>query len=235
MDASLTRRGGVRNGFVIESARNRHLPETPLTDSDLQLWSARLLAAAFRTLPADFAAGGEAALREFSDEQGNRRAGDEPLLAWVLGVPPRPAGGPESPDVGIWRTLAEKTRWDDWLLAPNRAIPLLELPPETPLEVWTEAELSALHGLWHIARRDERSDLEQRCMAAAAAYMEQTQPDNATNHPWAIHVFLVHAHRTGSDDGRMYAEAMLHNCMVGSGKPDRLSAVILLDAAHAVV
>lgn len=72
-------------------------------------------------------------------------------------------------------------------------------------------------------------------MAAAAAYMEQIQPDNATNHPWAIHVFLVHALRTGTDDGRMYAETMLHNCMVGSGRPDRLSAVILLDAAHAIV
>lgn len=197
---------------------------------DLKIWSDRLLSAATRTLPAGFSHGGDAALREFSDEQGDRRVGDEPFLAWVLGVPPRPAVGPESPEVRIWRALAEKTPWDDDALAPNPAMPLLDLPPQTTLEVWTEAELSALHALWHVARREGRADLERRCMAAAGAYMEQIQPDNATNHPWAIHVFLVHAQHTGAADGRMYAETMLHNCQVGRGKPDRLSAVILLDA-----
>lgn len=220
-------------GFWCRARESAH-PETRLTATNLKIWSDRLLSAAARTLPAGFAGGGDTALREFSDEQGDRRASDEPLLAWVLGVPPRLAVAPESAEVRIWRSLAAKTPWDDALLAPNPAMPLLSLPPQTTIEVWTEAELSALHALWHVARREGRADLERRCMAAAGAYMEQIQPDNATNHPWAIHVFLMHAQYTGAPDGRMYAETMLHNCQVGRGKPDRLSAVILLDAGRSL-
>ncbi|MCC5824089.1 MAG: hypothetical protein JJU44_12460 [Planctomycetes bacterium] len=62
------------------------------------------------------------------------------------------------------------------------------------------------------------------------------QPDNGTNHPWGIHVFVVLAARS-EDTGEsgaalMHAQTLLHNCQVQQGKADRLSACILWDAGE---
>ncbi|MEO1585156.1 MAG: hypothetical protein AAFR96_11390, partial [Planctomycetota bacterium] len=63
--------------------------------------------------------------------------------------------------------------------------------------------------------------------------IREIQPDNATNLPWAVHVFCVLAERDGDADASLYAETLLHNCVVGgAGRPDKLSALILLDSAR---
>ncbi|MBZ0171155.1 MAG: hypothetical protein K8E66_02125, partial [Phycisphaerales bacterium] len=60
-----------------------------------------------------------------------------------------------------------------------------------------------------------------------------------TNHPWAVHVFLrlslAESDRAASDAARLHAETLLHNALVSSGRPDRFSACLLLDAARALV
>lgn len=67
--------------------------------------------------------------------------------------------------------------------------------------------------------------------SSARWLITEIQPDNATNLPWAVHVFASLAVRDDSHEARMYAETLMHNCMVSSGQPDTLSALILLDAA----
>ncbi len=116
-------------------------------------------------------------------------------------------------------------RWID----PAGGGPLFRQDLYQTIEVWTETELSALHALWHRARRS-RPELGSRLASAVTWHLQHTQPDNATNRPWAAHVFLLH----GSAESRHFAETLVSNCIVLNGRPDPLSAQILLDAADAI-
>jgi hypothetical protein len=69
--------------------------------------------------------------------------------------------------------------------------------------------------------------LRQRIERAMRWHLEHTQPDNATNRPWALHAFLLE----GSPEGRAYAGTLLHNAIAMGGTPEPLSAWILMDAA----
>jgi hypothetical protein len=95
------------------------------------------------------------------------------------------------------------------------------------IEVWTEVELSALHASWRLARTGPSPALRQRIERAMRWHLEHTQPDNATNRPWALHAFLLE----GSPEGRAYAGTLLHNAIAMGGTPEPLSAWILMDAA----
>lgn len=209
-----------------------------------KLWSERLASLAGPVLagtpltaaqPEDSEA--RAFVEEFQDEKRHRREVDLPLLSRMLGLhPARPAAC--SPDVALWWALNHP---DDPALGRVRTTtgPLL---PGTPrdlfdsdaawdaIEVWTEAELCALHALSHHARAD--ASLAARIDSAIDWLMENVQPDNATNHPWAVHVFIDRWLRLHDQNCRMYAGTLLHNAQVGLGRPDRFSAVILLDSAR---
>ncbi len=97
------------------------------------------------------------------------------------------------------------------------------------IEVWTDAELCGLHALHRAARLRpaERPAIEGRLAAAIAWHLEHTQPDNATNRPWALHCFLL----DGSPEGRIYAETLLHNAEV-QGFEDPAAVWIVGDAAR---
>ena len=134
-------------------------------------------------------------------------------------------------DAALWWALMHEDagpvdRWVDL----DGAGPLFKQDLYRTIEVWTETELSALHALSHHARRGspkEAALLTQRLWNAVGWHLSHTQPDNATNHPWAVHVFLLH----GTPESHHFAETLASNCMVMHGKPDPLSAWILLDAA----
>ncbi|MGP1272488.1 MAG: hypothetical protein ACTS22_04070 [Phycisphaerales bacterium] len=102
--------------------------------------------------------------------------------------------------------------------------PLTDRSPDDVIEVWTEIELAAVHSAWALPGWRAASE------SAARWLLEEIQPDNATNLPWAAHVFAAIAAR-GNQEARLYAETLLHNCVVGRGRPDDLSALILLDSA----
>lgn len=68
----------------------------------------------------------------------------------------------------------------------------------------------------------------------AAWHVGHLQPDNATHHPWAVHLFLHQSLHAGDVEAGMYAGTLLHNCRVMTGQPDALSAHILMDAANAL-
>ncbi len=104
------------------------------------------------------------------------------------------------------------------------------------IEVWTEAELCSLHALGRAVRVVPHLAplIRQRMDRAIVWHLEHTQPDNATGHPWAAHVFLRMGAETGDWRLSNYAATLIHNCQIAGGQPDLRSAVILLDAADAL-
>lgn len=151
-----------------------------------------------------------------------------------------------SPDVALWAALtnsaidpadvlsspaadrATRQRFDDGALFSQG-------DGRVPLEVWTEQELSSAHALSWLARKPRHAHLADIIERVGTWYTTALQPDNATNHPWSIHIFIDRSitlddeHARGS--ARLYAETLLHNCQVSMGRPDAFSAQILLDSA----
>jgi len=134
------------------------------------------------------------------------------------------------------------------LLDPALDGPLIAPEAHVTVEVWTESELCALHALGRIVQRRRMAQGDagvagqapfdwrlwhRRLNAARLWHLEHTQPDNATNRPWAVAVFAEAPER----ESQLYAETLLHNAIVAGGQNQRagglepLSSVILLDAA----
>ncbi len=171
------------------------------------------------------------AVANFRDELGHRRATDAPLLARLLGVEPGEPPISLHPDAALWWALHDGS-FDPSSLIEVCEGPLVPSLRRLGVEVWSEGELAALHALsWH-AIRPETSRLAARVESAARWHLDELQPDNATNRPWAVHVFADLAHRTGDPAAHSHAGTLVHNSIVALGRPDRLSAVILLDAAE---
>jgi hypothetical protein len=165
----------------------------------------------------------------FADEAGHRRVWDAFLLARILGLP-----NPTTTEPWLWSWSGASAE------PPRREPPFFALPQAWALEQETEKELAGLHGWSWRLRQSPLADTQSSGPLFDAAVewtLANIQPDNATNHPWAIHVFLERASRAGdplSTDARLYAETMLHNTIVHMGRPDRFSALILWDAADAL-
>lgn len=173
---------------------------------------------------------GEAAawVREFRDSAGHRRAVDRFILSHAMKtrVPgPDISARIDEPWLALWKAVAEGADCDPRLERDTGALyPGLH---ERAIEVWTEGELCGLHALAWLATGKPKE--ERRLQDAARWLIENIQPDNATGHPWGVHVFAW----LGQDDveADMYAQTLLHNSMAGRSEPDVFSAVILWDAA----
>lgn len=187
----------------------------------------------------------------FTDELGNARPTDALVIRHVAHclrlehastVPSAPTHA--SADAALWQALLPASPialsgLRDLLAhattqTPDDPAPAIAQPARTTIEVWTETELCGLHALWWHAQRARDRDLLARVDRARAYLTEHIQPDNATNHPWAIHVFALAAARGGDGAADLFAQQLLHNCVVSTGLPDRRSAWILLDAALAL-
>lgn len=199
--------------------------------SVLAIWADRLEAAAAPTLRgldlSDLGARPEA----FRDEVGNTRPVDAPLAAAALGASLRPSDTGPAPEVRVWYANFDRSIPIDALGLAAADGPLFSHPPRATIEVVTEVELCGLHALWTLARTRTRPELRSRCLAAAAWHLNELQPDNATQMPWAIHVFAILAAETGNAAAEVDAQTRLHNALAGRGRPDRRSALILLHAA----
>lgn len=170
-------------------------------------------------------------VKSFRDDAGHRRPVDGAFLAHVTGIAPMHDGS-GSPDCRLWFEAARPRASRD-----ERAVQAaLDADPralamglrESGIEIWTETELSCLHALTWLG-----ADREPRATIAARFLIEELQPDNGTNHPWAIHWFAWLECTRGDLDAGLYAQALLHNAMTaGGGVPDLFSAIILHDAAR---
>ncbi|MFO0829203.1 MAG: hypothetical protein U0572_13770 [Phycisphaerales bacterium] len=138
---------------------------------------------------------------------------------------------PVSPggEVLLWRAVQSGDPLADSGIDLAARGPLWRSDAWAAIEVWTEAELCGLHALWRAARlrSDERGPIRNRLSAAIDWHLEHTQPDNATNRPWALHAFLFDPR----EEGRLYAETLLHNAQA-QGLGDDASRWILADAAR---
>ena len=132
-----------------------------------------------------------------------------------------------TPDVRLWRALCDADIDVDAVIGTGRADALFPQDRYSAIEVWTESDLCGLHALWRLAHERGRSDWLDRAGQVRDWHLEHTQPDNATNRPWSLHIFVV----AESPESDHYAQTLLHNCQAVHGRPDPLSARILLDAA----
>jgi hypothetical protein len=156
---------------------------------------------------------------------------EAPFRAAACGQTVAPPAQPaDSGEIGLWWALTDARVDVDRIVARRADGPIMSQGAFMTIEVWADAELSALHALWWLARRRNRNDWRQRLSAARDWHVINTQPDNATNRPWALHVFLI----AGRPECTHYAETLLSNCQALHGRPDTLSAWILLDAARAI-
>jgi hypothetical protein len=133
-------------------------------------------------------------------------------------------------EVGLWWARTDDRIDVDALIAAPTDGSLLPTNDYLAIEVWTDAELSALHALWWLARQRRREDWSHHVAAVRDWHIEHTQPDNATCRPWALHVFLL----GGTPESLHYAETLLHISLTDGGAPTALGAWILLDAARAI-
>lgn len=191
--------------------------------SALQIWSDRLRGAALATLGSK---SHDAIANLLSGELGPLPMAQ--LLGASLGVKAQSMDRePRSLDERLWRSLALKS---------------IESPPCSPktgpitgenqtgaIEVWTETELACVHAAWSLG-----DDWRTAAKVSATWLLDNIQPDNATNHPWAVHAFAILAIETGNFEFDLYAQSLLHNSIVGTGKPDTFSAIILLHASRAI-
>jgi len=172
----------------------------------------------------------------FRDELGNRRPADRAFLSALLGVEPAPDEADPTPEAWLWRALTPGAPAIDPFerLAPGDG-PLLPGEHGGAIEVWTESELAALHALDRLSERTGVGAWRARVASAAAWHVAEIQPDNATNRPWAIQVFVrLGLGLEGDSAALLHAQTMLHNCRVALGHADVLSACILEDAARAL-
>lgn len=179
-------------------------------------------------------------ITNFRDDLGNRRPVDAPLLCRLLIVPFKQISTPvRNDELQLWQ--AQHSNTDPLtLVAPSSTTPSPLFPHlhHLAIELWTESELSGLHALSHFAATSQNPAIPARMRSAAAWLLDNIQPDNATQRPWAIHVFLLmandtHLSHTVRSNAQMYADTLLHNAMIPMGPqvPDIFSACILLDSA----
>lgn len=184
--------------------------------------------------------------RGFADNLGHRRPTDLFVLSRLLGltispdgdtsdVPTQGATTQDDPtrakDLRAWRAVL---RGDSPLPLFDPSGPLVRWTGELSIESWTELEFSCLHALSHAAlaaEPDGAGPHSDRVDEAVAWHVNETQPDNGTNHAWATHAFLARHLATGDPDPMLYAQTLVHNALVGGGTADRFNAVLMLDSA----
>jgi hypothetical protein len=195
-------------------------------------WSSRLRSAATRVLagtPVVDAGAGPAERHAFvdgfSDELGNRARVATPFLSAVMGIEPA-APRPDRLDLDdrLWWAVHEGDSPVSDL--GSGCGPLDPALAEIAIESRTETELSAMHALFRLGLDRGEPGMVGRALDAARWQVAELQPDNGTNHPWGIHVFVVLAAQ--EDDPGLSGAALMHAQL---GRPDLLSACILWDAA----
>jgi hypothetical protein len=177
-------------------------------------------------------------LQDFRDASGQRHPSHPPFLARLLGVavptPNKDWNSSRHPDARLWWGVLDISFLTDDCFA-NTGGPLWPELVREGVEAWTLVELRGLHALWWIGTLHQMPHLCARALDAASWHIEEMQPDNATNRPWAVHVFLQHAARCGGSEGEMFAQTLLHNALItGGGKAETISAAILVDASKAL-
>ncbi|MFM7134334.1 MAG: hypothetical protein ACKO0W_08460 [Planctomycetota bacterium] len=161
-------------------------------------------------------------------------------LEQVAGIPDLPRIPPDPTLLSgargeqiLWRAATGDAAADpEPVLSRSPTGPLLAPDAFLAIEVWAECELASLHALHRLARLGQgplADAWRARLGRATSWHLEHTQPDNSTNRPWALHVFLLEGAR--NPDASLYAETLLGNMLATDARSEALSRWILADAA----
>lgn len=178
-------------------------------------------------------------IRTFADAMGNRRRVDRPLLAHLAHAKPgpTPALSDLDPEEGVWWALHDPAALNAAAIDFTAHGPLFPTLRQRGIEWWTQAELSGVHALSILAQQRNDPAIAARVDRNAMWLLDEVQPDNATQWPWAVHVFATIAiqdHRAPSvrTAARHYAQTLVHNAIVNTGSPDPFAACILWSSAN---
>lgn len=132
--------------------------------------------------------------------------------------------------LAAWSAYRHPSRaHDDWLaqLIQIADFTFLRFSPSDNPEPWWFDELTLLHATFSWSCRQNDPLFRHKLDRIAQFHIEETQPDHATNEPWAIHAFLLQPH------GEIVAGTMLHAAQALSTLTP--AAVLLLDDAIAAL
>lgn len=172
----------------------------------------------------------------FTDSMGNRRRVDRPLLADIAHASPGPAPNRLDPEEALWWSLHDRAALSQANIDLAAGGPLFEPLRQRGIEWWTQAELSGVHALSILGLRDNDAATLARVERCALWLLDEVQPDNATQLPWAVHIFAAIASDTARPAilrtaARHYAQTLVHNALVNTGQPDPFAACILWSSA----
>ncbi|MEM0982490.1 MAG: hypothetical protein AAGI17_00920 [Planctomycetota bacterium] len=137
-------------------------------------------------------------------------------------------------DAELWRRLSTGEH-PGQVTGSTHPKPITEPEENLAIEIWTETELACLHAMWWHARR--HPELRPVVESAVAWHLANLQPDNGTNHAWAVHVFVDAAWPEDGEldpEADLHAQGLVHASMYLTGKPDALSALLIADAGRGV-
>jgi hypothetical protein len=168
----------------------------------------------------------------FEDEFGSRRATDRALLCRVLGIE-YARGSLKSKDLDFLLWEAVHGVGDQWRGLIRDSDGLVD-PHGYAIEHRTLIELCGLHAIMHL----DDGSLGGRIEDLVDWHTRELQPDNGINRPWGVHAFVVRSVEAEDErtrlDAMLHAQTLVNNCCITLGRPDVLSAFILLDGAEAL-
>jgi hypothetical protein len=95
-------------------------------------------------------------------------------------------------------------------------------------ETWWFHELAILHAAASYAAQGEDRSLAAAVARATAFHMAETQPDHATNQPWALFAFIWNAQTRPVADGMLHAARAARSASESSG----IALMLLADALY---
>jgi hypothetical protein len=99
---------------------------------------------------------------------------------------------------------------------------------DNPETLWFH-ELQIAHAVGSYAMQSDDIELRRSAARAAQFHMEETQPDHATNQPWALSAFLIDGQTHIMADGLLHAATVQH-----PGRLDAITLILLADTLYSL-
>ncbi|NJL31739.1 MAG: hypothetical protein HC898_08960 [Phycisphaerales bacterium] len=119
---------------------------------------------------------------------------------------------------------------DAVLAQPGEDGSLHPMHPDKSLDGWTWRELLGLHALAHVYTLHPSAHRLDRLREAVAFHMDNTQPDNTTNQPWALPAFVIAGAVTLAE--QQLHDVMAHASTLPGNRPPVITGLLLADSAR---